>query len=309
VQRQHGYPYHLVLRGEQDDYLGGRRTSRYPETILANAIGRAKCPPYRVSAPGDQREIQNRIAQIKAQIEITTSDFDREKLQECLAKLSGGVAVLKVGAATGVEIVARVLTEPLKQIAINAGLEGSVVLEKNLGKSGEFLFSPAIIIVEGKNQEPQNLQNREEPCIMKKRIIAIVCLFSICLSASVAPAACAAELSGVDTPPPILRWINTNTITLDIVFSNGTAYCEGVIQGKTNVNKIEATFKLLKKNASGNFVTEYTWPKATSNSAFLFFSGTRSVTTGIYRLQVTADVTNTSNVTETVTAYVDKTYS
>jgi chaperonin GroEL len=137
-----------------------------------------------VGGAGDQREIQNRIAQIKAQIELTTSDFDREKLQERLAKLSGGVAVLKVGAATevemkekklriedalnatraaveegivagggtifvnavpaveklladvtgdektGVEIVARALTEPLKQIAINAGLEGSVVLEK-----------------------------------------------------------------------------------------------------------------------------------------------------------------------------------
>ncbi|MDR1157623.1 MAG: chaperonin GroEL [Oscillospiraceae bacterium] len=137
-----------------------------------------------VGGAGDQQEIQNRIAQIKAQIELTTSDFDREKLQERLAKLSGGVAVLKVGAATevemkekklriedalnatraaveegivagggtifvnavpaveklladvggdektGVEIVARALTEPLKQIAINAGLEGSVVLEK-----------------------------------------------------------------------------------------------------------------------------------------------------------------------------------
>ncbi|MDR0381096.1 MAG: chaperonin GroEL [Oscillospiraceae bacterium] len=137
-----------------------------------------------VGGAGDQKEIQDRIAQIKAQIDLTTSDFDREKLQERLAKLSGGVAVLKVGAATevemkekklriedalnatraaveegivagggtifvnavpaveklladvqgdektGLEIVARALTEPLRQIAINAGLEGSVVLEK-----------------------------------------------------------------------------------------------------------------------------------------------------------------------------------
>ncbi|MDR0671125.1 MAG: chaperonin GroEL [Oscillospiraceae bacterium] len=137
-----------------------------------------------VGGAGAQQEIQNRIAQIKTQIDLTTSDFDREKLQERLAKLSGGVAVLKVGAATevemkekklriedalnatraaveegivagggtifvnavpavekllagaqgdektGVEIVARALAEPLRQIAINAGLEGSVVLEK-----------------------------------------------------------------------------------------------------------------------------------------------------------------------------------
>jgi len=57
-----------------------------------------------VSGEGDQSEIQGRIAQIKAQIEETTSDYDKEKLQERLAKLSGGVAVLKVGAATEVEL-------------------------------------------------------------------------------------------------------------------------------------------------------------------------------------------------------------
>ncbi len=49
---------------------------------------------------GRQRAIKNRVAQIRAQIETTTSDFDREKLQERLAKLAGGVAVIKVGAAT-----------------------------------------------------------------------------------------------------------------------------------------------------------------------------------------------------------------
>ena len=137
-----------------------------------------------VDGAGDNHEIQSRIHQIKAQIETTTSDFDREKLQERLAKLSGGVAVLKVGAATevemkekklriddalsatkaaveegivagggvaflnampaverllntlsgdektGVSIVLRALEEPIRQIAENAGLEGSVIIDK-----------------------------------------------------------------------------------------------------------------------------------------------------------------------------------
>ncbi|MBL89710.1 MAG: chaperonin GroEL [Actinobacteria bacterium] len=137
-----------------------------------------------VEGAGDQEAIAGRIAQIKAEIENTDSDYDREKLQERLAKLSGGVAVLKVGAATEVElkekkhriedavsttkaaieegvvagggvtllraqaavekaaaklehdeatgsnIVARSLVAPLTQIAINAGMEGGVVVEK-----------------------------------------------------------------------------------------------------------------------------------------------------------------------------------
>ena len=135
-----------------------------------------------VGGAGDQAAIEARIAQIKKQIEETTSDFDREKLQERLAKLAGGVAVIQVGAATevemkekklriddalnatraaveegivpgggtafihiiktldsviaegdaktGVDIVKRALEEPLRQIANNAGLEGSVVVEK-----------------------------------------------------------------------------------------------------------------------------------------------------------------------------------
>jgi chaperonin GroEL len=134
-----------------------------------------------VEGKGDANAIKSRIGQIKLQIEDTTSDFDREKLQERLAKLSGGVAVLKVGAATevelkekkhriedalsaaragveegmvagggsvllhalpaldklevlgdeaiGVNILRRALEEPLRQIAINAGMEGSVVVE------------------------------------------------------------------------------------------------------------------------------------------------------------------------------------
>jgi chaperonin GroEL len=135
-----------------------------------------------VDGRGDSREIENRIASIRRQIEETTSDFDREKLQERLAKLSGGVAVIGVGAATetemkekkhriedalaatraaveegivagggtalvdilftlnqlelegdeqtGVNIVKKALEEPLRQIANNAGHEGSVVVEK-----------------------------------------------------------------------------------------------------------------------------------------------------------------------------------
>jgi chaperonin GroEL len=134
-----------------------------------------------VEGKGSEDAIKARIGQIKLQIEDTTSDFDREKLQERLAKLSGGVAVLKVGAATevelkekkhriedalsaaragveegmvagggsvlvhalpsldklevlgdekiGVNILRRALEEPLRQIAANAGLEGSVVVE------------------------------------------------------------------------------------------------------------------------------------------------------------------------------------
>ena len=145
-----------------------------------------------VDGVGDKQEIQNRIAQIKSEIETTTSDFDREKLQERLAKLSGGVAVIKVGAATetemkekklriedalnatkaaveegiiagggtaflnviedvkkllgdvegdektGVQIVIRALEAPVRQIAANAGLEGSVIVDKIMssGKIG-----------------------------------------------------------------------------------------------------------------------------------------------------------------------------
>jgi len=135
-----------------------------------------------VEGAGEKAAIDGRVAQIRQQIEDTTSEFDREKLQERLAKLAGGVAVIKVGAATetelkekklriedalnstraaveegivpgggttlvsaakavealklegeeavGVQIVLRALEEPLRQIAINAGLEGSVIVER-----------------------------------------------------------------------------------------------------------------------------------------------------------------------------------
>ena len=110
-----------------------------------------------VDGAGSQDAIKGRVAQIRAQIETTTSEFDKEKLQERLAKLAGGVAVIKVGAATeiemkekklriedalaatqaavaegdertGVQIVLKALEEPVRQIAANAGLEGSVIV-------------------------------------------------------------------------------------------------------------------------------------------------------------------------------------
>ncbi|MDE5754887.1 MAG: chaperonin GroEL [Oscillospiraceae bacterium] len=145
-----------------------------------------------VDGAGDADAIAARVAQIKSQIESATSDFDREKLQERLAKLSGGVAVIKVGAATeiemkekklriedalaatkaaveegivagggtalinaipavdalvatldgdektGAQIIAKALEAPLRQIALNAGLEGSVIIDKIIssGKVG-----------------------------------------------------------------------------------------------------------------------------------------------------------------------------
>jgi chaperonin GroEL len=145
-----------------------------------------------VDGAGDSQAIKDRVSQIRAQIANTTSDYDKEKLQERLAKLAGGVAVIKVGAATetemkekklriedalnatraaveegvvagggtifvnvipaveallnkvegdektGVQIVAKALEAPIRQIAANAGLDGSVILEKvrSSGKNG-----------------------------------------------------------------------------------------------------------------------------------------------------------------------------
>ena len=145
-----------------------------------------------VDGAGDKDDIKARVAQIRAQIAETTSDYDREKLQERLAKLAGGVAVIQVGAATevemkerkmriedalsatraaaeegivpgggiallnvipkvaglldnyagdaktGVEIVLRALEEPIRQIALNAGIDGSVIVDhiKNAKKPG-----------------------------------------------------------------------------------------------------------------------------------------------------------------------------
>jgi chaperonin GroEL len=163
------------------------------ENVTVNMLGRAKKVMIEkenttiVSGAGKKAEIQARIAQIKAQIEETTSDYDREKLQERLAKLAGGVAVIRVGGATeievkerkdrvddamhatraaveegilpgggvallragkaieklkgknedqrhGIEIVKKAITWPARQIAINAGEDGSVVVGKILEK-------------------------------------------------------------------------------------------------------------------------------------------------------------------------------
>ena len=147
-----------------------------------------------VGGKGDKKDITARVNQIKAQIESTTSDYDKEKLQERLAKLSGGVAVLYVGAATevemkekkdrvddalhatraaveegivpgggvayiraieslenlkgvnadettGVQIVKRAVEEPLRQIVINSGIEGSIVVQKIKEGKGDFGFN------------------------------------------------------------------------------------------------------------------------------------------------------------------------
>ena len=163
------------------------------ENVTINMLGRAKKMTIDkenttiVSGAGKKADIQARIAQIKAQIEETPSDYDREKLQERLAKLAGGVAVLRVGGATeievkerkdrvddamhatraaveegilpgggvallrsikaleklkvhnddqrtGIEIVKKALSWPARQIAINAGEDGSIVVGKILEK-------------------------------------------------------------------------------------------------------------------------------------------------------------------------------
>ncbi len=147
-----------------------------------------------VGGKGEKDEITARVNQIKSQIENTTSDYDREKLQERLAKLSGGVAVLYVGAATevemkekkdrvddalhatraaveegiipgggvayiraisaietlkginedettGIQIIKRAIEEPLRQIVINSGIEGSIVVQKIKEGTGDFGFN------------------------------------------------------------------------------------------------------------------------------------------------------------------------
>ena len=157
-----------------------------------------------VAGMGDQDSIKSRVAMIKRQIEATTSDYDREKLQERLAKLAGGVAVLYIGAAsevemkekkarvddalsatraaveegiipgggvayiraiavlegmtgenedetTGIEIVKRAIEEPLRQIVVNAGKEGAVVIQKVREGSGDFGYN-------ARTDEYQNLQ-------------------------------------------------------------------------------------------------------------------------------------------------------
>lgn len=170
------------------------------EDVTLDMLGRAekinvdKDKTTIVNGKGEKDLIQSRVKQIKAQIEATTSDYDREKLQERLAKLAGGVAVIYVGAAseiemkekkdrfedalnatraaieegiipgggvafiraissldklqgsnddetTGIAIVRRALEEPMRQIVENAGIEGSIVVQKVKGGKGDFGFN------------------------------------------------------------------------------------------------------------------------------------------------------------------------
>ncbi|MGA3117937.1 MAG: chaperonin GroEL [Syntrophobacteraceae bacterium] len=169
------------------------------ESVSLNDLGRAKTIRIDkdnttiVDGAGDRKTLEGRVRQIRTQIEETTSDYDREKLQERLAKLVGGVAVISVGAATetemkekkarvedalnatraaveegivpgggvaylrclssldnvaldgdeqlGLKIIKRALEEPARQIAANAGEEGSVVVQKLKEKSGAFGFN------------------------------------------------------------------------------------------------------------------------------------------------------------------------
>jgi chaperonin GroEL len=171
------------------------------ENVTISDLGRAKRVSLDkdnttiVDGAGDKGKIQGRIAEIRGQIENTTSDYDREKLQERLAKLVGGVAVIKVGAATetemkekkarvedalhatraaveegivpgggvaliraqssldslklsdeqmfGVKIIRRSIEEPLRQIVSNAGLEGSIVVNKVKEGKDDFGYNAA----------------------------------------------------------------------------------------------------------------------------------------------------------------------
>jgi chaperonin GroEL len=107
-----------------------------------------------INGAGKKTDIEARIGQIKAQIEDTTSDYDKEKLQERLAKLAGGVALLRAKAAVaklksenpdeqaGINIVLKALESPIRQIVENSGVEGSIVVGKILeNKSQTFGFN------------------------------------------------------------------------------------------------------------------------------------------------------------------------
>jgi chaperonin GroEL len=171
------------------------------ESITLKDLGRAKRITVAkdnttiVEGAGKKADIEGRVKQLRVQIEDTTSDYDREKLQERLAKLVGGVAVIKVGAATesemkekkarvedalhatraaveegivpgggvaliralssldslkfdddrqyGVKIIRRAVEEPMRQIAANAGVDGSIVVDKVKNGKGSFGFNAA----------------------------------------------------------------------------------------------------------------------------------------------------------------------
>ena len=202
-----------------------------------------------VEGAGKKEDIKKRINEIKQQIEKTTSDYDKEKLQERLAKLSGGVAVIKIGASTevemkekkarvedalhatraaveegivpgggvaylravkkleevktensdqkvGVEIIRRALEEPIRQIVTNAGLEGSVVVNK---------------VKEGKDDYGFNAQNEEYTNLIKAGVIDPTKVSRIALenAASVAGLLLTSEATIVEKPedkkaPPMM---------------------------------------------------------------------------------------------------------
>ena len=199
----------MTLENATVDMLGSARQVKVTKEETTIVDGR-----------GSAQEIKNRISQIKVQVEDTSSDYDREKLQERLAKLSGGVAVIQVGAATetemkekkhriedalsatraaveegvvpgggvtllqiapaldkiqesgdvatGIQLVRKALSEPLRQISNNAGVEGSVIVEKvsamEMGKgfnalSGEYVNMIQAGIVDPAKVTRSALQN------------------------------------------------------------------------------------------------------------------------------------------------------
>ena len=195
-----------------------------------------------VGGAGDKKEIEARVGQIRAQIAETTSDYDREKLQERLAKLAGGVAVIKVGAATevemkekkdrvedalnatkaaveegylpgggvayiratkslegfkgdnedettGIKIVAKAIEAPLRQIADNAGVDGSVIVQK---------------IKEGKNDFGYNARTGEYVNLFEAGVIDPTKVARVALenAASVAGMFLTTECGIVDIPAP-----------------------------------------------------------------------------------------------------------
>ncbi|OUM94616.1 MAG: chaperonin GroL [Thermobacillus sp. ZCTH02-B1] len=118
-----------------------------------------------VDGAGDKKDIQARIQQIKAQLEETTSDFDREKLQERLAKLSGGVAVIKVGAATETELKERKLRIEDALNSTKAAVEEGIV---SGGGTALINILPAVAALKGENDDEQTginivLRALEEP--------------------------------------------------------------------------------------------------------------------------------------------------
>jgi chaperonin GroEL len=175
------------------DELGG--TLENPKLGYAKSIVVSKDHTTIVDGAGDESAINGRIQQIKSQSESTTSDYDKEKLQERLAKLAGGVAIIRVGAATeaemkekkarvedalhatraavqegivpgggvaliraskvldqlqlhgeqkmGVDIIRRAIEEPIRQIAYNAGMEGSIIVQRVKEGQGSFGYNAA----------------------------------------------------------------------------------------------------------------------------------------------------------------------